>query len=270
MFYPDVSTTLAAEVDRYLDAGDLRLDTVEASGEAAPDPARFDTIKGVIAPHAGYRYSGRTAGVAYAALRRRSLDTTRVVLVGPAHRVFFHGVALPGVEALRTPLGDMSVDAASCERLRAEPFVDDLPAAHAEEHSLEVHLPFLQRLFPQASVVPMLIGRTDREIVARALDLAWGGDETVVVISTDLSHFHDAATARRIDADTMDKLANHVRDDIDPRQACGAAGLNGLAFLEHERPLRREVLDLCNSSETSGTPERVVGYGAVAFWERRS
>jgi len=247
-FYPADRRALEASVDEMLGAATRR------SGRP----------KALVVPHAGYVYSGPIAASAYAQLRDPS--PTRVVLLGPCHFEPLRGLALPGADILATPLGEVPVDAAAVATLAALPCVDTVPAAHRREHSLEVQLPFLQRVLPAFTVVPLVVGRVRDDEVAAVLGALWGGDETLVVISTDLSHYLPYEAARRIDDATARRVVA-CDPDIDTDHACGSAGLRGLLQLARHRALSVVQLDLRNSGDTAGDRSRVVGYGAFAFYE---
>ncbi len=246
MFYPADPGVLAADVDALLDAADRG---------AAGVP------KALIVPHAGYVYSGPVAASAYARIRGASDRIRRVVLLGPTHRVPVRGLALPGVTAFETPLGPVRIDRAACERLRGLPQVVESPSAHRLEHSLEVHLPFLQRLLQDFELVPLAVGDASAAEVAEVLDALWGGDETLIVISSDLSHYLPYAHARAVDARTADMIVG-LRGDISHDQACGGTSVNGLILTVRQRGLAIELVDLRNSGDTAGSRDRVVGYAS--------
>jgi AmmeMemoRadiSam system protein B len=220
----------------------------------------------VIAPHAGYVYSGPIAAAAFASLapRGRAL-LRRVVVVGPAHRAFVEGLVSPGARAMRTPLGDLAVDVGALEGV-AGVGVSEL--AHAREHAIDVELPFLQRIAPEARVVPLLVGRAAPETVGRALEALWGGDETAIVVSSDLSHYLTYDEARAADVRTAERIEELDADPLSGDDACGAAGINGLIWVARRKALRVERLDLRSSGDTAGPRDEVVGYGAFAFYER--
>jgi AmmeMemoRadiSam system protein B/AmmeMemoRadiSam system protein A len=232
---------------------------------AAADRSHGDTIapKAIIAPHAGYVYSGAVAASAYSRLRSARGCIRRVVLLGPVHRVPVRGLALPGVEAFETPLGQVALDLDAIATALTLPQVTQSAAAHQFEHALEVHLPFLQRVLGDFKLVPFAVGDATREEVAEVLDLLWGGDETLIVVSSDLSHFLSYDAARRIDGETATRILD-LRSDIDHQRACGGTPVNGLLLAAHRRHLKVQLLDLRNSGDTAGSRDRVVGYGSFA------
>jgi len=217
--------------------------------------------KVLIVPHAGYVYSGSTAAQAYRSLESYQGEIRRVVLFGPAHRVYLDGMAIPSVEAFSTPLGEVKLDQKGIEQITSMPAVIVSDEAHREEHSLEVQLPFLQAVLEQFTLVPVVVGNCDAKTVAAVIDELWGGEDTLIVISTDLSHFHSYEAARQIDASTCD-LILQKSSGLSSEQACGAAAVNGLMSSEHIRSLEIELLSTCNSGDTAGSRDRVVGYGA--------
>ena len=218
----------------------------------------------MIAPHAGYVYSGPTAASAFASLSAGGDAIRRVVIIGPAHRVPIDGLASPGVSRMRTPLGDVEVD---LEALRLLPHVFPHPAAHAREHSLEVELPFVQKVAPNAKVVPLAVGRANTEEVGRVLEVLWGGAETAFVISSDLSHYLPYEAARVADRRTVERVLALDPHPLNGEDACGAPAINGLLFAARERRMRVELVDARNSGDTAGSRNEVVGYGAFAFYE---
>ena len=222
--------------------------------------------KALVVPHAGYIYSGPVAANAYALLKPARGIVKRVVLLGPCHRVAVRGLALPGVDAFDTPLGRVPIDAEAANLARALPQVGDFPPTHAQEHSLEVQLPFLQEVLGEFALVPLVVGAATADQVAEVIDRLWGGPETLVVISSDLSHYHPYDEARMMDESTVDAIMA-MRTDIDHEHACGATPMTGFLTVARRRGLKPELLDLRNSGDTAGDHVRVVGYAALAFHE---
>ena len=220
--------------------------------------------KALIAPHAGYIYSGPIAANAYATLRPLHATIHRVVLLGPVHRVPVHGLATTSAAAFETPLGQVAVDRAAVEKSLQLPQVTINDPAHAQEHSLEVQLPFLQTVLDDFSIVPFAVGDASAEEVAAVLDLLWGGAETLIVISSDLSHYLPYAMARQVDQATADSIL-HLDRLPSHEQACGATPINGLLAAAQRHGLKPQLLDLRNSGDTAGDKSRVVGYGSFAF-----
>lgn len=248
MFYPLRAEKLETDVAAYLS-------TVPAFDGAA---------KAIIAPHAGYRYSGPIAAHAYRAVEARRGRVTRVVLLGPAHRVFLEGMALPSADSFATPLGEVPVDAAGIQAALGRPGTWVSNAAHADEHSLEVQLPFLQTVLDDFEIVPVVVGVCPVAEVAALLDELWGGEETLIVVSSDLSHYHSYERAQAIDAATTAKI--EARDaTLRGDEACGAYSVNGLLAAATSRGLAVRTLDVRNSGDTAGDRQRVVGYGAYAL-----
>jgi AmmeMemoRadiSam system protein B len=262
-FYPGNPAELRAMIENFLR---------EAKPVAGPTP------KAIIAPHAGYIYSGPIAASAYAQLAPPVLRSSataeggardtikRVVLLGPSHFVAFDGLAATGAEAFATPLGTVPVDTAIvrdlCSRL---PQVSVRDEAHADEHALEVQLPFLQVVLGDFKIVPLLVGEANDEEIAEVIEALWGGEETCFVVSSDLSHYHDYQTARQADSETARAIeslnARKLRGDL----ACGCRPICGLLSAAKEHGLRCRTVDLRNSGDTAGERDRVVGYGAFVF-----
>lgn len=244
-FYPEDPAVLLATVEALL-----------AEARAAPRDAG-PVPKALVAPHAGYVYSGPVAASAYVRLAAARGRVRRVVLLGPAHRHPLRGLAAHGADAFETPLGRVPV-----ERPPPAAGIPTLDAAHEGEHSLEVHLPFLQVVLGEFRVVPVVVGDADAEEVARAIDVLWGGGETAVIVSSDLSHHLDARTARRRDRATADAIVSLDASRLGPDDACGARPVAGLLVALRRRGMRLACVDLRNSADTAGDPDRVVGYGA--------
>ena len=254
VFYPDSALELRSLVRSYLDEGD--------------GAALSGAHRALIAPHAGYVYSGSIAGSSFRQLVPAGPPVERVVLLGPSHRVYFEGLALATAEAFETPLGKVPVDRELSELLLDLPsvVVDDRP--HAQEHSLEVELPFLQEILGEFELLPLVVGSASGEAVAEVLDRVWTEPETLVVISSDLSHFLDYDEATRVDSETARRVLD-LRPDLTGDRACGAIPINGLLIAARKRGLVGKLLDLRNSGDTAGGRSRVVGYGAFEFAEAR-
>jgi AmmeMemoRadiSam system protein B len=223
------------------------------------------TPKGLIAPHAGYIYSGSPAAAAFATLRDSAQTFARIVLIGPAHYVAFRGVALPTVDAFETPLGRVPLDHDTLNKITGLPFVSQDDAAHAPEHALEVELPFLQIVLPSFSLLPLVVGDATAHEVAQVLARLWSGPDTLVVISSDLSHYHSYKTAQRLDAATAAAIENGDWASLGPGQACGYLPIAGLLIEASRHNLKARRLSLCNSGDTAGSRDQVVGYGAWMF-----
>lgn len=254
-FYPGDADTLDASVRSYLAVARGAME-----GES-PDAQ----LKAVIVPHAGFVYSGPIAASAYQRVAAIASRVRRVVLLGPSHRVFIRGLATHPADAFATPLGEIPLDREAIELALTLPQVVVDESAHAHEHSLEVQLPFLQRVLEDFSLVPFSVGDADTEEVAEVLELLWGGDETLIVVSSDLSHYNDYETARRLDAVTTRAIEALRPDDLDAESACGRAPVRGLLAAARRHGLAPRTLDLRNSGDTAGSHEQVVGYGSWAF-----
>ena len=253
MFYPGTRSALASEVRAHL-AG------VKPRTEALPAP------KALIVPHAGFVYSGPIAASAYARLAAVRDTIHRVVLFGPTHRVPVRGLALPSVDAFATPLGEVPIDREAVAEALTLRQVTTGDAPHAHEHSLEVQLPFLQTVLGDFSLVPFAVGDATAGEVSEVIDLLWGGDETLIVVSSDLSHYQRYAEARTTDRATGEAILAFAAH-LDHEQACGATPINGLLIAARRRGLAVELLDLRNSGDTAGDRNRVVGYASFAFVE---
>ncbi|HEC11012.1 MAG TPA: AmmeMemoRadiSam system protein B [Acidimicrobiales bacterium] len=250
------------------DARALRSVIAEQLGEHRPPPPEIQPLrpKAIVVPHAGYVFSGRVAASAFALLRRPGPPVERVVLLGPAHTVALEGMAVSSADVWETPLGTVPVDSDCRDRLAARPHVavDDRP--HTLEHSLEVEVPFLQSvLAPGWTLVPIVVGNARPEWVADALDCCWGGDETLIVVSTDMSHFEPDARAREHDHRTALSVLASRDTDIGTRDACGARPLKGLIVASRRHGLQPELVDTANSADAGADPDRVVGYASFAY-----
>jgi AmmeMemoRadiSam system protein B/AmmeMemoRadiSam system protein A len=253
LFYPREARALRGQVEELL-AGVEHL------------TPRLGFPKALVVPHAGYVYSGPIAAHAYEELRSARSIVQRVVLLGPVHRVAVRGLATPSAEAFDTPLGRVPLDRPALEALHALPQVVQSDRAHAMEHSLEVQLPFLQTILGEFSLVPLAVGTASVEEVAQVLERLWGGAETLIVISTDLSHYHSYDEARGIDRMTLARIAAHACD-LDHEEACGATPLNGLLAIAQRRGIAPRLLAACNSGDTAGGTDRVVGYSSFALYD---
>lgn len=253
MFYPGDAGQLSGEV-----AGMLRAATDAST--SAPVP------KAIIAPHAGYIYSGPIAASVYALLNQAAKNIRRVILLGPTHRVGVDGLALPSASHFSTPLGMIEIDQEARAMLADLPQVVVADPPHAQEHSLEVQLPFLQSVLPNFRLVPLAVGHASAEAVAAVLDRLWGGPETLIVVSSDLSHYLPYAAAQKIDGRTAARIVAYD-PTIGHDEACGATPVNGLLLAARRHGLKAHLIDLRNSGDTAGDRSRVVGYGGFAFSE---
>jgi MEMO1 family protein len=250
-FYPAEARRLQAALDGYLGA--------------ANDARAAGTPKAVIAPHAGYVYSGPVAAHAFASLGEDAPQIRRVVVIGPAHYVPFRGIAVPSATAFRTPLGDVPLDRDAMEAIRDLPQVRLADAPHQPEHALEVELPFLQAMLGNFALVPLLVGEVTAAEVAQVLDRLWDGPDSLLVISSDLSHYEPYARARQHDAATAAAIERLDAESLGPGDACGYLPIGGLLLAAGRRGIQARRLDLRNSGDTAGPKDQVVGYGAWAF-----
>lgn len=250
VFYPADAHTLAAQVQNLL-------------AHAAP-ASHLLTPKALIVPHAGYIYSGPVAASAYALLEPLRDVIRRVILLGPSHRVGFQGIALPGCAAFATPLGLVEIDNEAVFAIAQHPGVIFEDRAHAQEHALEVQLPFLQTVLDHFRILPLTLGMIDANTTANLLDALWGGPETLILVSSDLSHFNPYAIAQRDDRASIDQVLA-LEPPLTHEQACGATGINALLLAASRHKLSPRLLDLRNSGDTAGDRSRVVGYAAVSF-----
>lgn len=249
MFYPEHPAALTALVEGYL----------------ADAPRTDIRPKAIIAPHAGYEYSGSIAGSAFASVEPVSSAITRVVLLGPSHRVAFYGLAVSSAKAFHTPLGNIPLDREAINTVLEMDQVIELDQAHSMEHSLEVELPFLQQVLGNFSLVPLVVGEASYEEVSEVLDKLWGGDETLIVISSDLSHYLNYKRAQAMDAETQKAIESLQPEALSHEQACGRIPIGGLLLSARKRGLHVTTLDMRNSGDTAGDKNRVVGYGAYAI-----
>ena len=250
LFYPDDRETLAADIRTML-------------GRATPD-RESPLPKALIVPHAGYIYSGPIAASAYTLLQQRGAGIRRVILLGPSHHMAFRGIALPRCGSFATPLGNVPVDTAAIRAVADAPGVllDDRP--HSREHSLEVQLPFLQSVLEDFSIVPLCLGHVETALVDNLLEILWGGPETLIIASSDLSHYHPYAVAKDIDQHSLEQICA-LSPGLTPEQACGCSGINALLLAASQHGLIPVVRDIRNSGDTAGDRSRVVGYAAVSL-----
>jgi MEMO1 family protein len=251
-FYPGSAAELAATVERHM---------AEATSSPGPVP------KAIIAPHAGYVYSGSVAAAAYARIRPAAKQIKRVVLLGPCHRVPVRGLALSSADAFATPLGNVPIDRDMVQRLLELPQVQIFDATHEMEHSLEVHIPFLQVILEDFELLPLVVGDASPDEVAQVLEAVWGGAETLIVVSSDLSHYENYETARRMDQSTCRAIESLDPASLGRHDACGRIPVSGLLRQAQLRGLEVSTVDLRNSGDTAGSRDKVVGYGSWIFVE---
>lgn len=251
-FYPADPASLNQKLDEF-----LRASETDSLGQIQP--------KALIVPHAGYIYSGLTAAIAYQTLIPFKDNINRVVLLGPSHRMAFYGMATASASLFSTPLGNIAVDRLAIESMKKQHYFSELDEAHRWEHSLEVQLPFLQKVLGNFELIPLAAGHCPPDEASHCLKHLWGDEHTLIVISTDLSHFHPYLEAQAIDQATCMRILQKDTQIV-ASQACGYCGLNGLLHTIQGRKYRIELLDYCNSGDTSGDMKRVVGYGAFAIY----
>ena len=262
-----MSTRPAAVAGAFYPGGtDTLTEAVSALLASAPAPAaRGQRVpKAMILPHAGYAYSGPIAATGYRLLAGAADRVRRVVLLGPAHRVYLSGMALPSADRFEVPTGSVTLDRSLIDELLELPGTRTDDEAHALEHCLEVHLPFLQAVLDRFELVPIIVGQCPPSQVAGVLEAAWGGEETVIIVSSDLSHYHSYETAREIDAATTARILARS-SDLEGEEACGASAINGLMLTARGHDLTVHALDVRNSGDTAGDRRQVVGYGAYAL-----
>ncbi|MDQ6970454.1 MAG: AmmeMemoRadiSam system protein B [Mariprofundus sp.] len=256
LFYPGKAQVLSSFVADVLAKATLLL----PEGLAKPK-----ATKAIIVPHAGYIYSAAVAAYAYALIRGQNIN--RVVLLGPAHRLAFSGLALAAVDYFATPLGDVQIDAEAAEQVLSMPDVQINDAAHAQEHALEVQLPFLQTVLGEFVVLPVCVGSVKSEVVAQLIESLWGDERTLFVISSDLSHFHEYDEARVLDQHSIE-LVLAGQGGLNHGQACGATAINAWLSVAARHGLSSQLLDYRNSGDTAGDKQRVVGYASIAFFKQ--
>ena len=260
MFYPGGTAELRNVVQKYLSNAGIEEDYSQLKKEEIAE------LRTLIVPHAGYIYSGKIAASAYRLLKQNQNQFKRVLLLGPAHRVWLQGAAFPETDAFETPLGEITLDKELEEKILAEfSWISLSDKAHAEEHCLEVQLPFLQETLGEFKLLPLVVGDTKTELIATLIQQFSEDTETLIVISTDLSHFHDYQTARKIDGRTANAIELLEQNRISTEDACGAYPLRGALLAASQNQWNVHRLGLCNSGDTSGDRGRVVGYGAWAM-----
>ncbi|MBO6807890.1 AmmeMemoRadiSam system protein B [Thalassospira sp.] len=261
-FYPNDADILRSEIDGLMDAA-LHSDAV--SGDVSP--------KAIIVPHAGLMFSGSLAALGFATVRALKDTIKRIVIIGPAHRMAFQGIALARADQFATPLGNMRCDLPALQKALALPHVQMLDDAHTLEHGLEIELPFIQRLFGEGAdigIVPLLVSRCSPRQVHEVIEKLWGGPETLIVISSDLSHFHDYDTAKKMDNRTRAMIENFDAENIDTNDACGALPVAGMLIAARNRGMKIKTLGMRNSGDVTGDKSRVVGYGAWAVYDGKA
>lgn len=251
MFYPGSASELEHSVESYLQ---------QAQSESVKQRP-----KALIVPHAGYIYSAPVAANAYKQLLPYADEITQVILLGPSHRVPFNGIASSSAQAFDTPLGSISLNHRTIEKVNQLPFVIEYDAAHQQEHSLEVQLPFLQKVLPDFTLVPLVIGQANDEQVDQLIEYLWDEPNTLFLISSDLSHYLDYKTAQQYDFATMKAIEAMAPQKINYEQACGRTGVAGLLLAARNHHLKVKTLDIRNSGDTAGSKDQVVGYGSWVF-----
>ncbi|HBC56438.1 MAG TPA: AmmeMemoRadiSam system protein B [Gammaproteobacteria bacterium] len=246
-FYPAHPQELKQMVDGFLDE-------VAIHTHSSP--------KALIVPHAGYIYSGPIAATAYAQLASMRDKINRVIVLGPAHRVAFHGLAVPSVASFNMAFGQIPVDQSTIEKLVQLPQVSVMDEAHQLEHSLEVQLPFLDTVLDHFTLVPIVVGEASAQQVAEVIESCWGGEETLIVVSSDLSHYEQYETAKKIDRETCQQIEALEWQALTYSSACGCQAICGLLLIAQRLNLSIKLIDLRSSGDTAGDHHRVVGYGA--------
>ena len=253
MFYPESPNVLKDMIEQDL-------------AQAASTPIA-SVPKVLIVPHAGYIYSGPIAASAFRMLEPYHQLIKRVIIIGPSHRVGFNGVAISSADSFETPLGTIPIDKEAQLKLSAMVGVHISDDAHAAEHSLEVQLPFLQTMLDKFSIVPIVAGDASPQLIASIIETVWGGSETLIIISSDLSHYHPYQIAQQLDQITSQAIVELDVNTIDSEHACGSVGIRGLLTFAQRHPLEASIVDLRNSGDTAGSKDSVVGYGAYLFTE---
>lgn len=250
IFYPKLKSDLVVLVRKLLKKG--------------PSVKRKCPVKAIISPHASFTFSGSVAGSIFAMVKNQK-EIRRIVLLGPSHRVAFAGLAIPSADEFETPLGKVAVDRLSLIRMTEYADVSWLDEAHRYEHSLEVQLPFIQMLFPMASIIPIVVGDVDPESIVSVLDEVWGGRETLIVVTTDLSHDLPCNEANARDRRASETIKALDGDALNAEDVCGLLPLKGFLKMAKAKRLKLISMVLKNSGDRGCTSDRVVGYGGYAF-----
>lgn len=256
---------LPAVANMFYPANPLELEQMLEQMMAEAKGAQL-TPRAIIAPHAGYIYSGEIAASAYKLLSPLRDRIKTVVLLGPSHRVAFHGLAVSSADVFTTPLGDIPLDREKIDKILSLPQVHLLDQAHTQEHSLEVHLPFIQFCLDDIKLVPIVVGDAQPEDIAEVIEMLWDDESTLTIVSSDLSHYHPYDVAKRMDRETSDAIERLDPNDIGDEDACGRNPIKGLLTLARQKKLHAATVDLRNSGDTAGSRDRVVGYGAYAIY----
>ena len=251
MFYPGEEASLRQMVDGFIQKA--------LSFDLRP--------RAIIAPHAGYIYSGSIAGTAYKTIAAVRDQIENVIIMSPAHRFYLRGIALHMADAFATPLGNIPVNIGIVKKIKQFSSVQWEERSFIQEHGLETHLPFIQRAFkPGIKIVPMIVGECQESEVAEILESVWEDPRNFVIISSDLSHFHSYADAKKLDRNTVDLIQNLDSQSLDTEFACGHYPICGLLNLARNRKLKIKALDIRSSGDTAGSKESVVGYGSFAVY----
>lgn len=259
MFYTGNAIELAAQISDFVDAG-IDSDVIDAEQSASLKP------KALIVPHAGFVYSGATAGQGYALVKKLAKKITKVIVIGPCHRVWVEGLAIPDCQYFETPLGKVEIDPKSLSEIIKFPQVIVSNEAHEHEHSIEVQLPFLQSIIPQFKLIPIVVGSISTSQLVEVIEFLWGDEKTLIVISSDLSHFLDYDSAVRIDRQTSQTIEQLKPDRISQRMACGSSAIKAILTIAQNKNLNVKTISQCNSGDTAGSKDRVVGYGTYAIY----
>ena len=260
LFYPGEAAELKQNLREMLEKASEAEDPNE-------DLPAGQHLRALIVPHAGYVYSGTTAALAYHLLRKNRDDFHRILLLGPAHRVWLEGIAFPGTDAFETPLGRIPLAKQQIRELLRFPEVQLRDDAHQDEHCLEVQLPFLQEILNEFELIPAVVGEISPDSLSGLLENLLEDPQNLLLLSTDLSHFHSYSEAQAIDQKTAEAIESFEDEKILPEQACGAHPLRGLLRHARIQGWKIQRLGLCNSGDTAGSKDRVVGYGAWALSE---